>query len=95
METRTFLSSLFLLLAVILGQRALSENTYIHNANELTNFSKSVNSGKDYFGTTVFLDADIDFSGGLSEQFESIGNRYGAFFMGDLMDRGTLLVVLQ
>ena len=32
-----------------------------------------MNSGTSYFGLTVFLGADIDFSGGLSQQLELIG----------------------
>ena len=45
----------------------------IKNASELIELSKNVNYGTSYSGKTVFLCADIDFSGGLSEQFEPIG----------------------
>ena len=59
---------------VALCQGVLGEGVLrIKNASDLISFSKNVNSGKSYSGTTVFLDADIDFSGGLSEQFEPIG----------------------
>ena len=58
---------------LLLGQGALSYEHYISSASDLIQFSKNVSSGTSYFGTTVFLDADIDFSGGLSEQFEPIG----------------------
>ena len=44
--------------------------THITTAEDLIDFSKNVNSGTSYYRTTVFLDANIDFSGGLSEQFE-------------------------
>ena len=46
----------------------------IKNASELIELSKNVNYGTSYSGKTVFLCADIDFSGGLSEQFEPIRN---------------------
>ena len=66
------------LFCLLLGQGALSYEYHINNANELTQFSKNVNTGTSYSGTTVLLDADIDFSGVLSEQFEPIGiiNKY-------------------
>ena len=64
--------ALFCLL--LLGQGALSyEHHIINTASELIAFSKIVNSGTSYNGTTVFLDADIDFFGGLSDKFEPIG----------------------
>ena len=66
---------LFILL-YLLGQRALSNSLYIFNASGLINFSRNINDGTNYSGTTVFLEADIDFSGGLSEQFEPIGKGY-------------------
>ena len=62
------LSTQILLLA--LGARG--ENVFLHNASDLVSFSSSVNSGKDYTGTTVILDADIDFSG-YSDKFVPIG----------------------
>ena len=52
------------------------DELHIKNASELIQFSKNVNLGTDYFGITVFLDADIDFSGVLSEQFEPVGVYY-------------------
>ena len=61
------------LLCLLLGQGALSYDHHISNANDLIQFSKNVNSGTSYSGTTVFLDADIDFSGGFSGKFEPIG----------------------
>ena len=66
-----------------LCQGVLSEGELsIKNANGLITFSKNVNSGSTYSGTTVFLDADIDFSGGLSEQFEPIGKSWSYYFRG-------------
>ena len=68
---------------------------HIHNASELIQFSKDVSSGTSYSGTTVFLDADIDFSGGLSEQFEPIGTVAAITSKAHLMDRDTQSVTLQ
>ena len=60
----------------LLGQGALSNIHYINITSQFIEFSKNVNNGTSYNGTTVFLDADIDFSGSLSEQFEPIGKYY-------------------
>ena len=45
----------------------------IANATDLINFSNEINNGISFEGTTVLLEADIDFSGELSEQFQPIG----------------------
>ena len=71
---------LFVLLCCLVASKgALSAEHHIKSANELIAFSKDVNSGMTFEGTTVFLDADIDFSGGFSEQFEPIGNNSNYF----------------
>ena len=62
-----------LLLSSLLLPTSLCAEHRINNAGEFIDFSKSVNSGTNYSGTTVLLDSDLDFSGGYSEQFESIG----------------------
>ena len=62
--------SLLLLLGGVRGAYELK----IHNAEELINFSKSVNKGTNYSGTTVYLGSDIDFAPSLSQQFEPTGN---------------------
>ena len=61
------------LCSLLLGQGAISYKHCINSATDLIQFSNNVNSGTNYSGTTVFLDADIDLSGDLSEQFEPIG----------------------
>ena len=58
-------------------------------------FSKDVNNGNHYYGTTVFLDADIDFSGGLSEQFEPIGKSDSKYFQGTFDGQGHTISNLQ
>ena len=65
---------LVLLCCLVLCQGALSNEHRINTTSDLIQFSKNVNSGTSYSGITVLLDADIDFSGGLSEQFNPIGN---------------------
>ena len=83
-----FLKMLFTLLCCCLAalcQGVLGEGEYrIKNANELIGLSKNVSSGTSYNGTTVFLDADIDFYDGLSEQIEPIGksNSFQGMFDG-------------
>ena len=59
----------------------------IKNASDLIAFSKVVNSGTSYNGTTVFLDADIDFSGDLSDELEPIGT-YTNNFKGTFNGQG-------
>ena len=69
----------FIFLCLLLGQGALSNEYHINNASDLIQFSKVVNRGTGYKGTTVFLDTDIDFSSGFSEQFEPIGKSINYF----------------
>ena len=61
--------------------------THITTAEDLIELSKNVNSGLSYLGITVFLDADIDFSGGLSESFEHIGKNDN-YFQGTFYGQG-------
>ena len=69
-------------------QGALSYEYRINSASDLIQFSNHVGSGASYSGTTVFLDADIDFSGGLSEQFEPIGKDTNNSFQGTFDGQG-------
>ena len=72
-----------------LYQGVLSGNEFhVNDTNKLIQFSKDVNSGKTYKGVTIFLDADIDFSGGLSEQFEPIGKNSSKYFQGTFDGQG-------
>ena len=71
MLLKKMIPALFCLL--LLGQGALSKEHHINSTGDFIQFSKNVSSGTSFNGTTVFLDADIDFSG-ISEQFEPIGN---------------------
>ena len=65
---------------LLLGGVALGANELrINSANDLITFSKSVNNGTNYNGTTVYLDSDIAFDSSLSQQFEPIGNSSNYF----------------
>ena len=78
-ETLIFTLNMFFILlccclAALLCQGVLGvDYLRVKNTQEFIQFSKNVSSGTSYSGTTVLLDADIDFSGPLSEQFEPIG----------------------
>ena len=61
---------------------------HIKNAEDLIQFSKNVSSGTNYSGTTVFLDADINLSDGLSEQFGPIGTDSNHNFQGTFDGQG-------
>ena len=83
-----------------MGKGVLGEGElHINNASDLISLSKNVSSGTTYSGTTVLLDADIDFSDGLSEQFEPIGyyNTYDGYksFQGTLYGQGHTISNLQ
>ena len=90
---------LFILLCCCLAalcQDVLGEGEcHIKNATGLIEFSKNVSSGTNYKGTTVFLGADINFSGGLSEQFEPLERVTATISEGHLMDKGTQSATLQ
>ena len=82
---------LFVLLCCVaaLCQGVLGEGElHVKNASELIDFSKNVNNRTRYSGTTVFLDADIDFSGGLSKQFKPIGKDNSNYFQGTFDGQG-------
>ena len=74
--------SILLYCLAALCQGVLGEGElHIKDASDLIQFSKNVSGGKSYYkGTTVFLDADIDFSVGLSVQFEPIGKNNSNYF---------------
>lgn len=52
-----------LLLSAAAATAVQGEQVVIHNADAFIDFGKKVNEGNNYDGTTVVLDADIDFSG--------------------------------
>ena len=60
----------------------------ISSAEEFIEFSNDVGRGTSFEGTTVFLDADIDFAGGLSQQFKPIGIYTARYFNGTFDGQG-------
>ena len=62
----------------------------ISDADGLIEFSRSVNGGTSYSGTTVLLDADIDFTEALSKEFYVIGNDTN-FFKGTFDGQGHMV----
>ena len=88
METITRTTLLFLCLW---AATACSSEIRIRNASELVLLSKAVNSGTNHSGTTVLLDADVDFSGDLSEQFEPIGKDRSHYFLGVFNGQGHMI----
>ena len=79
---------LSILFCLLLGQGAFSDEHLINSASDLIEFSRNVNNGNSYSGTTVFLDADMDFVDGLSGQFEPIGKNYSNSFQGTFNGQG-------
>ena len=70
---------------------ALSQQTFtITTTQDLIDFSNNVNSGTSYYGTTVYLGSDIDFSS-LSEQFQPIGFTTTSYFNGTFDGQGHVI----
>lgn len=71
--------SLLLLHLAALGSVALGEVIRIRDASSLVNFAKNVKLTKDYFGSTVLLDSDIEFTEELSQEYHPIEFFHGTF----------------
>ena len=83
---------MFLLFVLLFGRATLGAEHKIASVDDFVQFSKNVSSGISYNGTTVFVDADLDFSGGLSEQqFEPIGNNSSKSFQGTFNGQGHII----
>ena len=91
MKRRPLILSISLIIIFFFfGRGTLCAEVKIDSAEGLIELSNAVDSGNDYSGTTVFLYSDIDFSGGLSEQFEPIG--YGSnYFQGTFDGQGHII----
>lgn len=71
---------------------ALGAEYRITNASELLKFSNSVNAGTDYAGTTVTLDADIDFTSEFyGDRFYPIGSATDKTFAGTFDGQGHVI----
>ena len=87
-----FASSITVLLFTLglLGNAVLgAENELrISSVDDLIDFSNDVNKGTSYYGTTVYLDSDIDFNSSLSSRFKSIGWSETKYFNGTFDGQG-------
>ena len=81
-------TQILLLILTLHAQLILGTVKIIYNASELVDFSKDVNSGERYTGTTVLLDADINFTEELSQTFEPIGKDISNYFVGTFDGQG-------
>ena len=76
--------------SLLCSEAVLGEELRIKNATEFLTFSQNVNKGNMYKRTTVFLDADLDFTG-LSQSFEPIGRDSDNNFRGHFDGQGHLI----
>lgn len=87
----TFLRCLLVVVVVLAyAEEAIttSDELWIYSAREFIEFSRSVNNGTSYSGSTVYLESDIDFSGGLSQEFEPVGKDWDNNFLGTFDGQG-------
>ena len=70
------MSFLLLAVAALVNGVIGDEVTWITSVDELIQFKDNVNSGTNYFGTTVFLDSDLSLTG---KSFEPIGTSSNYF----------------
>ena len=82
---------LSLLLLVLGGKGVLCAEIRIRSADEFIQFKNNVNNGKNYSGTTVFLDSDLSLVG---KSFGPIGN-YDYFFRGVFDGQGHVISNLE
>ena len=81
-----------LLLVCALINAATGDEVRISSVDELVEFKNNVNSGKNYFGTTVLLESDLS----LDEQtFEPIGTDYSNPFLGVFDGQGHVISNLE
>ena len=78
-------------LLLLLGYASCGSVVTLHNANDLIQLSRDVKNKTHFYGTTVLLDSDIDFGGGLSEQFFLIGLDVCTAFKGDFDGQGYVI----
>lgn len=75
----SFFSFLLLVLLLVVVCAVHGDAITLHSAEDLIQLSRDVKSGKLFYKTLVLLDSDIDFGGGLSEQFFPIGSNFNIF----------------
>lgn len=87
----TFLRCLLVVVVVLAYAEEVittSDELWIHSAREFIEFSRSVNNGTSYSGSTVYLESDIDFSGELSQELEPVGKDWDNNFLGTFDGQG-------
>lgn len=77
-----------ILISLLWGDAICGDPLVINNANDLIDFSNSVNSGTNYKGETVLVGSDITFTEELSLQFKPIGNEWKTSFYGTFDGQG-------
>ena len=82
---------LFLLTAALVNG-AIGGELRITSVDEFIQFKDNVNSGKNYSGTTVFLESDLSLAG---ETFEPIGNSNSKYFLGVFDGQGHVISNLE
>ena len=75
-----------LVLTIALG--AAFGDVSIHDLDEFIEFTNQVNTGTNFEGSTVFLEADIDFGEGLTSDSNIIGNTTSRYFRGTFDGQG-------
>ena len=78
----------FLLVVTSLVNGVVGEELRIRSVDGFIQFSKDVNNGMNYSGTTVFLGSNIDFTG---ETFESIEISDSNYFNGTFDGKGHVI----
>lgn len=82
------MTPIILVIISVLSSVSLSNEHRINTVEDFISFSKNVKDGDNYFGTTVLLDSDIDFSG---KTFEPIGTDEDDCFDGVFNGQGHLI----
>ena len=86
------LTVLSLLQAPTVTATTATNMIFLHNSSDLVQFSEMVNSGTTFNGTTVFMDADIDFADeGDTETFVPIGSDINNYFLGTFDGQGYVI----
>ena len=83
-----FSSTTTALLFALCGAFSGANGLTITTVEQLITFSNSVNNGTSYYGSTVYLGSDIEFTSSLSNQFEPIGKTSNSYFNGTFDGQG-------
>ena len=78
---------LFVMCVVLSSANGLTITT----AEQLVTFSNDVNKGTSYYGSTIYLGSDIEFTSSLSNQFHPIGKDETNYFNGTFDGQGHVI----